>query len=74
MNPTVFCELLAKTLETSENPRPETLLLDIREFDSMGQLSVRAMADEHFHRVLSDADIAKCDTVSDLHQLLEGKG
>jgi hypothetical protein len=73
MNPTVFCELLAKTLETPETLRPETLLLDIPEFDSMGQVNVRAMADAEFHRILADADMVKCVTVSDLQQLLEGK-
>lgn len=73
MNPIAFCELLATTLQISENLRPETPLLDIPEFDSMGQVSVRAMADEQFHRILSDADFAKCVTVSDLQQIIEGK-
>jgi acyl carrier protein len=73
VNPTDFCELLAKTLETPDDLRPETPLLDIVEFDSMGQVSVRAMADERFHRILSDVDLKKCVTVSDLQQLLEEK-
>ena len=73
MNENDFCVLLAKTLETPDQLRPETPLLDIVEFDSMGQVGVRAMADEHFHRVLSDADFKKCVTVSDLQQLLEGR-
>jgi len=73
MNPTTFCEHLAKALDTPETLRPETPLLDIPEFDSMGQVNIRAMADVEFHRILSDADIVKCVTVSNLLQLLEGK-
>lgn len=65
-----FCRLLAETLGTTQTLTPATALLDLPEFDSMGQVSLRAMADEHFQRLVTEEEIAGCVTVADLHALL----
>jgi acyl carrier protein len=73
IEPNSFCKLLADSLGTSAVITPSTVMLDLPEFDSMGQVSLRAMADEHFNRIVTEEEIAACVTVADLHALLSKK-
>ena len=70
MEPDSFCKLLSDSLGTRTVVNLKTILLDLPEFDSMGQVSLRAMADEHFNRIVTEEDIAACVTIADLHTLL----
>lgn len=51
--------------------KPDTLLSSIVRYDSMGRLSVMAMADTTFGVVLDADMMERCRTVSDLHALVQ---
>ena len=54
--------------------QPATRLADISKLDSMGRLSVMAMADSKFGILLEADQLDRCQTVADLHAVLARPG
>ena len=67
-----FIQAFEEALELpTGQTKPDTLLSDIARYDSMGRLSVIAMADIKLG-VLLDADgLDRCRTIADLHALVQ---
>ena len=49
---------------------PDTLLVNVSEFDSMGRLSVILMGDLKYGLVLEAEQLNRCESVQDLYELM----
>lgn len=64
--------ILEDLMEVEERTlKPETLLSDIDEWDSVSLLSFIAMVDEEFEKVITGKEVKSCNTVSDLMRFME---
>ena len=64
--------LIAETIDTElSNIKPETELCTLDEWDSMGVISVIAMLDRKFKKVLDAEQIEKLTTVQDILDRME---
>ena len=71
MNIAEFIQTFDEALEIPPGQtKPDSQLADVAQFDSMGRLSVMAMADMKFGIVLEADQLNRCQTVSDLHAML----
>ena len=67
-----FIPAFEKALEIPPGEiKPDTDLLAVPEFDSMGRLSVMALADTGFGVVLEAERLNACKTIADLFALLQ---
>ena len=51
--------------------KPESLLEEYDEWDSVTAISIIAMVDEHFHKTISGTQLKEAKTVSDILKLME---
>jgi acyl carrier protein len=71
MNSQEFIQAFEEALELPAGKvKPDTQLSSITRYDSMGRLSVMAMADTELGVVLDADALEKCRTVSDLYDLV----
>jgi len=69
-----FVQRLADALNEDQSSVLEsTVLADLEGWDSVGQLSVIALVDECFNKRLNVDALRKCEKVSDLLQLINGR-
>jgi hypothetical protein len=72
MNMQEFIQAFEEALELPGGQiTPDTLLSSITRYDSMGRLSVMAMADTKLGVVLDADAMERCRTISDLHVLVQ---
>jgi acyl carrier protein len=72
MNIQEFIQAFEEALELPGGQvKPDTLLSSIARYDSMGRLSVMAMADTKLGAVLDADAMQRCRTVADLHALAQ---
>lgn len=72
MNIQEFIQAFEEVLEIpGGQTKPDTLLSSISRYDSMGRLSIMAMADSKLGVVLDADALARCRTISDLHMLVQ---
>jgi acyl carrier protein len=72
MNPQEFIQAFEEALDLPGGQvKSDTLLSSIVRYDSMGRLSVMAMADTKFGVVLDADTMERCRTVADLHALVQ---
>ncbi len=72
MNVQEFIQAFEEALELPDGQiKPDTLLSSIPRYDSMGRLSIMAMADTELGIVLDADAMERCRTVSDLHALVQ---
>jgi acyl carrier protein len=73
MNLNEFIEKFAG--EFDETPvgqfAPETVYKELSEWDSLVALSIISLVDEVYEKRITGADIRKCETIEDLHILVE---
>jgi acyl carrier protein len=67
-----FYKTLADILDTDE-VKPENVLKEFSEWDSLSVLSVLAMADSKYGVIIRPEEIRNVVTVADLIQLVEAK-
>jgi len=72
VEPSLFTELLSDTLQSEGSISIDTALRDIPEWDSMSAVVVLTMAERHFNKKVSLADLKSLTTASDLYALLTG--
>ncbi len=60
--------------EDHSSVQESTVLADLEGWDSVGQLSVIALVDECFNKRLNVDALRKCEKVSDLLLLINGRG
>jgi acyl carrier protein len=53
--------------------RPETLLSDLPEWDSLAALGVIVMFDMEYGITITGNDLKSCDSVKDIHALIASK-
>jgi len=71
MNMKQFIQAFEEALELPGGQvTPDTLLSDIARYDSMGRLSVMAMADTKLGVLLDADDMERCRTIADLYALV----
>jgi acyl carrier protein len=71
---TEFVRRLAEALnEDQASVKESTVLADLEGWDSVGQLSVIALVDEYFNQRINVDALRKCQCVSDLLQLVDGR-
>ncbi len=64
--------LIEECMDLEEDTlKPEDILSDFDEWDSVTALSIIAMMDEQFHKTLTGSDIKNAKTVSDILGLME---
>ncbi len=64
--------MLEEMLELDENTlTPSTVLDDIEEWDSIAVLSLIAMLDDEFGKVIKGSEIRSFDTVADILRVME---
>lgn len=69
-----FVRRLAEALNEDEASVNEmTVLADLEGWDSVGQLAIIALVDECFNQRINVDALRKCERVSDLLQLINGK-
>jgi len=65
-------ELLEEMLEVDEGTlKPETLLADLEEWDSIAILSFIVLLDEEFGKSVKAAEIRKFNTIADALKIME---
>ena len=65
-------ELLEEMLELDEGTlKPETLLADLEEWDSIAILSFIVLLDEEFGKSVKAAEIRKFNTIADALKIME---
>ena len=68
-----FYKTLAETLDVEE-VKPENVLKDFAEWDSLAVLSVLALADSKYGVTIRPEEIRSVVTAADLAKLIEAKG
>lgn len=63
--------LLAVDFQDPVDVKPETVLTDLPEWDSLAALGVIVMFDIEYQKTITGEDLKQCVTVRDLHALLE---
>ena len=65
-------QLIANTLDTAqETLRPDTILANLEEWDSMGIISIIAMLDRKFNKVLDADQISSLKSVQEILNFME---
>ena len=72
MNTLEFCQRLAEILDIEE-VKPENVLRDFEQWDSLAVLSVLAMADSKYGVTIRADEIRLVVTAAELAKLVEGK-
>lgn len=67
-----FCQKLAKILDVEE-VKPESVLQDFEQWDSLAVLSVLAMVDSNYGVTIRANEIRSVVTAADLAKLVEAK-
>ncbi len=62
---------IAVDFQTPEDISPDTVIADIRQWDSLAALSVIVMFDMTYGKTITGHDIEKSHTISDLFSLLD---
>jgi acyl carrier protein len=69
-----FVHRLAEALnEDQASVQESTVLSDLEGWDSVGQLAVIALVDEHFNKRINVDALRKCQRVGDLLTLINGR-
>jgi acyl carrier protein len=69
-----FLPLLAEMLEMNVSKLGMDMPLEsLDSWDSLAAVSFVALADQHYHKQVTGADVAKARTVRDLYNLVEPK-
>jgi acyl carrier protein len=68
---TLFAEQFSSV--SASELKPETRIRDINGWDSITAMLVINLADEHFQVTINGDDLRKCETVGQLHQLLQSR-
>lgn len=63
--------LLAVDFQDAPEIKPDTVLLDLPEWDSLAALGVIVMFDIEFSKTIIGDDLKNCSTILDLYKLLE---
>jgi len=72
MNIQEFIQAFEEALELPAGTvKAKTRLADIARYDSMGRLSIMAMADTKLRVVLDAGAMDQCQTIADLHGLIQ---
>lgn len=58
-------------LNIKKKIKPDTKLDSLREWDSMGSLSIIGLADSKYKKIINGDDLSRCITVSDIILLLK---
>ena len=61
--------LLAVDFQTPVDVTPETVLVQLPEWDSLAALGVIVMFDVDYGKVIVAEDLKNCETLADLHKL-----
>ena len=65
-------QLITNTLDTAqETLRPDTILANLEEWDSMGIISIIAMLDRKFNKVLDADQISSLKSVQEILNFME---
>jgi acyl carrier protein len=65
-----FIENFKEALDVEGEFNLEKKLNEIDEWDSMGYISMMAMIDEKYGKVVSANQLKKCETIGDLYKLI----
>ncbi|MBO5950264.1 MAG: acyl carrier protein [Fibrobacteraceae bacterium] len=58
-------------IENQEDLTPDTVFRDLEEWSSLSVMVFIAFADENFGKQIGDKQIAECNTIQDLYNLMK---